>query len=369
MEIPISKKSDIGLRNPPITFGLSIVVITVQPCATARLTKCVRYIESPLYNDHYSDVELLQCELREKWEEVNFCDFRESDFGGLCSVTLKRSYIAEGDGEATNTTVTENLASLFADKIVESFGEKRMASFLDINSNDKLAYNFLVGARTDVRLNMRTIMAIVLFNYTFNLVLTHDRPENETFGKPRTEADIEFSKEESELYQIAEAEPQHSERVLQRSVAVTNSKYPKAVTENPKAEPGPQYSAIDYHVRVIAYLRCRGSPVAGQLVELRKKDKPKDKLLDRRDTDKNGMVDLGGHDDDDDGIESYISIKHTCHPRPSCVYCTSKFKVPQEHTCKGPCPEDKYWGAGIELTAYECHCHQPRKALKYWRDE
>ncbi|KAI1702103.1 transthyretin-like family domain-containing protein [Ditylenchus destructor] len=492
-------------------------------------------------------------------------------------------------------------------------------------------------------LNMRTIMAIVLFNYTFNLVLTHQRAENETFGKPRTEVDIAFSKEESELYQIAEPEPQHSEGVLQRSVAVTNSKYPKAVTENPRAEPGPQYSAIDYHVRVIdrhktliafkelivpvfaalkhqseherdetpdnlltmlstfesmfslvvsvkiagllkhlgqilqatdldliaanseimttkktlksllsmelfnglfdetvslcnnidktlsmsiydnrrnaertqfcqsliyepyinnlideidarfsvrqqvsfslqlliphrckklsyeaisqaveqysaflpnlesldteimrwknnwssgerpnnvletiqifddvlqstlkrifsdyrasmepsrlsnlavcsvytvlleeldlediidkfannsnPYLRCRGSPVAGQLVELRKKDKPKDKLLDRRDTDKDGMVDLGGHDDDDDGIVTYISIKHTCHPRPSCVYCTSKFKVPQERTCKGPCSEDKYWGVGIELTAYECHCHQPQKSLKYWRDE
>ncbi|KAI1713746.1 transthyretin-like family domain-containing protein [Ditylenchus destructor] len=148
------------------------------------------------------------------------------------------------------------------------------------------------------------------------------------------------------------------------------SKYPMRVTVNPKAEPGPQYSSIDWHVRVLAYIRCRGSPVAGQLVELKKREKPKDRVLEAKDTDKDGMVDLEGHDDEEsDGVAGYISIKHTCHPRPSCVYCTSKFKIPKEHSCKGPCPEDKFWGIGVELTNYECHCYEPHKQDNYWRNE
>ncbi|KAI1711006.1 transthyretin-like family domain-containing protein [Ditylenchus destructor] len=162
--------------------------------------------------------------------------------------------------------------------------------------------------------------------------------------------------------------PRPNALIPQESLEESNSKYPKRLTENPQALPGPQYSSIDWHVHVIAHLKCNGAPVSGQLVELRKKDKPNDIVLDGKDTNGEGMVDLGGHDDEDGGIEAYVSIKHTCHPRPSCVYCTSKFKVPQNHACKGPCPGDKFWGIGIELTAYECHCNEPRKAAKYWDD-
>ncbi|KAI1700871.1 transthyretin-like family domain-containing protein [Ditylenchus destructor] len=168
----------------------------------------------------------------------------------------------------------------------------------------------------------------------------------------------------------------HSGETMQRRNALTSldsqeessSKNSKHLIENPQALPGPQYSSFDWHVHVIAHLKCNGSSVSGQLVELRKKDKPNDIVLDRKDTNGEGMADLGGHDDEDGGIETYVSIKHTCHPRPSCVFCTSKFRVPQNHTCKGPCPEDKFWGIGVELTAYECHCYEPRKAAKYWDD-
>ncbi|KAI1731129.1 transthyretin-like family domain-containing protein [Ditylenchus destructor] len=154
-----------------------------------------------------------------------------------------------------------------------------------------------------------------------------------------------------------------SDETIQRRNALTpqelleesNSKYPKRLPENPQALPGPQYSSIDWHVHVIAHLKCNGSPVSGQLVELQK-NKPNDIVLDGKDTNGKGMVDLVGHHDEDDGIEAYVSIKHTRH---SCVYCTSKFKVPQNHACKGPCLEDKLWGIGIELTAYECHCNEP----------
>ena len=51
----------------------------------------------------------------------------------------------------------------------------------------------------------------------------------------------------------------YSGEILQRKTALisqdspeeVNSKYPKRVTENPQALPGPQYSSIDWHVHVI----------------------------------------------------------------------------------------------------------------------
>ncbi|KAI1704654.1 transthyretin-like family domain-containing protein [Ditylenchus destructor] len=113
-----------------------------------------------------------------------------------------------------------------------------------------------------------------------------------------------------------------------------------------------------------------GFPSHRTLVELKKREKPKDRVLEGKDTDKDGMVDLEGHDDEEgDGVDGYISVKHTCHPRPSCIYCSSKFKIPKEHSCKGPCPEDKFWGIEVELTNYECHCYEPHKEDNYWKNE
>ncbi|KAI1712101.1 hypothetical protein Ddc_12597 [Ditylenchus destructor] len=40
-----------------------------------------RHYSSALCNCSVNDVDLLQCELRAKWEDMNFCDFRESNFG------------------------------------------------------------------------------------------------------------------------------------------------------------------------------------------------------------------------------------------------------------------------------------------------
>ncbi|KAI1712960.1 glycosyl hydrolases family 16 domain-containing protein [Ditylenchus destructor] len=111
-----------------------------------------RHYRSALCNCSVDDLELLQCELREEWELINFCDFRKSDIGGLCSVTLKRSHIGNGSDDARNLTITNNLAHLFVDKIVESFGEERMTSFLDVNSNDKVAHSVFVEARSGIKI-------------------------------------------------------------------------------------------------------------------------------------------------------------------------------------------------------------------------
>ncbi|KAI1702102.1 MULE transposase domain-containing protein [Ditylenchus destructor] len=127
---------------------------------TGRLEKSVNYkwhvdhrhYSSALCNCSVDDVELLQCELREEWEELNSCNFLRSDVGGLCSFTLKHSYIEDGDGVGRNVTITKNLTNLFADKMIGSFGEELMTSFLDDNSNDKLAHSIWVGAMTEIKL-------------------------------------------------------------------------------------------------------------------------------------------------------------------------------------------------------------------------
>ncbi|KAI1710431.1 hypothetical protein Ddc_13436 [Ditylenchus destructor] len=99
-----------------------------------------RHYRSALCNCSVGDLELLQCELREEWDVIKFCDFRKSDNGGLCSATLKHSYVKEGDGNETSLTITKSLKDLFADKILKSFGYERMATLLHVDSNDNAAY-------------------------------------------------------------------------------------------------------------------------------------------------------------------------------------------------------------------------------------
>ncbi|KAI1710702.1 CBR-GUR-5 protein [Ditylenchus destructor] len=130
-------------------------------------------------SDHHPcDDELLQCELSEDWEELSFCDFRESDIGGLCSVTLKRSYIVNEDAE--NVTITENLANLFAGKIFESFGVKRMATFLDVNFNDKLAHSILVEAWNGIKIKQRFYVCGKYHLFTPEVVMQYERKYDST---------------------------------------------------------------------------------------------------------------------------------------------------------------------------------------------
>ncbi|KAI1700829.1 hypothetical protein Ddc_17917 [Ditylenchus destructor] len=135
-----------------------------------------RHYRSALCNCTVGDLELLQCELREKWEVVNICDFRKSDIGGLCSVTLKRSYARDEDGNVKNITITKNLANLFTDKIAEFFGEERMTSFLDIDSDNKLP--LLVGATSVIKIKQRSYVCGQYHLFTPEVLKRYERKDD-----------------------------------------------------------------------------------------------------------------------------------------------------------------------------------------------
>ncbi|KAI1711849.1 hypothetical protein Ddc_12682 [Ditylenchus destructor] len=107
------------------------------------------------------DPDLLKCEVREQWELRKFCDFRESDIGGSCSFKLKHSYTEQKSNNATknvlkNVAITETMADMFAEKMIESFGEKRMFSFLDTNKSDTSTHTVIVDPRSAVSIKQRS---------------------------------------------------------------------------------------------------------------------------------------------------------------------------------------------------------------------
>ncbi|KAI1711851.1 hypothetical protein Ddc_12684 [Ditylenchus destructor] len=106
------------------------------------------------------DPDLLKCEMREQWEQRNFCDLRESDVGGSCSFTLMHSFIEDESDNETNTvknvTITDAVAEIFAEKMLESFGEKRIFSFLDTNKSDTSPHIVIVDPRSSVSIKQRS---------------------------------------------------------------------------------------------------------------------------------------------------------------------------------------------------------------------
>ncbi|KAI1707303.1 lectin c-type domain-containing protein [Ditylenchus destructor] len=93
-----------------------------------------KHYRSAVCNCSIEDPELLQCEMREKWELLKACNFYTSDTGGLCPVSLKQSYIEDESGVAKKISLTKSLNRIFVEKIAQSFEEERMSEFIDLNN-------------------------------------------------------------------------------------------------------------------------------------------------------------------------------------------------------------------------------------------
>ncbi|KAI1698885.1 hypothetical protein DdX_17643 [Ditylenchus destructor] len=148
-----SSSPNLGSDSSPfINFYANNITALVRP-------GCKMYLwEGTNFTGH--DPDLLKCEVHDQWKLRKFCDFRESDVGGSCSFTLEHSYIEEkSENETsvvTNVTITETMSDIFAEKMIESFGEQRMFYFLDANRSDTSTHTIIVDPRSAISVKQRS---------------------------------------------------------------------------------------------------------------------------------------------------------------------------------------------------------------------